>query len=63
MRVLALRGVHYEGVAEPEQEPPALRVREPLPVDLGHQTARVAQDEAGGRLSDHLVAESFDVEE
>ena len=50
----ALRGVDCEGVAEAEQEPPGLRVREPLPVDLGRLTARVAQDEAGGRLSDHL---------
>src|ERR1700722_1747883 len=34
----ALCGVDCEGVAEPEQEPPSLRVREPLPVDLGRLT-------------------------
>ena len=50
----ALRSVDCEGVAEPKQEPPCLRVGEPLPVDLGRLAARVAEDEAGGRLSDHL---------
>ena len=50
----ALRGVDCEGVAEAEQEPPGLRVREPLPVDLGRLAARVAQDESGSRPSDYL---------
>src|SRR3984957_2094421 len=50
----ALRGVDCEGVAEPEEEPPGSQVRKPLPVDLGRLAARIAQDEAGGRLSDHL---------
>src|ERR1700679_3717430 len=47
----ALRSVDCEGVAEPEEEPPGLRVREALPVNLGRLTTRVAQDEAGGALA------------
>src|SRR5208283_2997702 len=43
-----------EGAAESQKEPPGPLVREALPVDLGGLTARIAQDEARGRLADHL---------